>query len=242
MAVMRFDISQGGLAMHFRSNLVRAIAGLAIGALGVRSASAAPITYAVTVDTSAVTGQSGWIDIQFNPGGLDTQSAVITITNFATDASLFAASVQLMGGASGLLPGTVTITNSSGFNDYFESLTFGTSITFQLSFDGPALAAPNGTALSSSTFALAFYDSSITTALLTTDPNGMAGLIDVNLDGTTTPTTFPVAVGGLPAVTFTPIAAIVEPPSLPLLLAGLLGLLAVAGSRRIVRQRSRSTA
>jgi hypothetical protein len=215
--------------MHRHRKFVSAVIGLVLAGAAGGAASASPITYEVTANTSSVSGQSGFIDLQFNPGPPSTQSAFVTITNFTTDGALVAASTQLLGGASGLLPGTVSITNSSALNDYFEGLTFGTSISFQLAFAGPALAAPNGTAASGSTFVLGFFDSSGTNALLTTDANGFAGVVDVNLDGTTTPTTFPATTNGAAAVTFVPIAAVPEPSSLLLLLVGLLG---VAGIRR----------
>jgi hypothetical protein len=192
---------------------------LVLAALAAGTAMAAPISYLVTVNTSSLAGQSGFVDFQFNPGGLDTQPAAVTIANFTTDGTL-SGSPAVVGDVSGQLPSTVTIVNSGGFNDYFEGLIFGTVITFALNFDGPALAAPNGTALSSSAFGLSFYDDTATLPLLTTDPFGFAAIVDVNLDGTTTPTTFPATSDGDPAVTIA--VGVSEPTSLVLMLSGLL--------------------
>ena len=206
--------------MRNRTIMLAAGSLLAAGFLAT-AAQAAPITYLVTANTSTVSGQAGFIDLQFNPG-VASQGATASISNFATDGTLNAASVQLTGGAAGLLPGLVTLQNSGALNDYFEGIAFGVSISFDLTLNGPALSAPNGTATSGSTFALSFFDASAVTALLTTDPNGFAGLVDVNLDGSTTPTTFPATANGDPAVTFV-VASVPEPSTLLLLAGGLLG-------------------
>ena len=42
-------------------------------------ASAAPITYDVTVDTSSISGTAGSLDFNFNPGPLVTQAASLQI-------------------------------------------------------------------------------------------------------------------------------------------------------------------
>ena len=52
------------------------------------AASAAPITYDVTVDTSSVSGTAGSFDINFNPGPLVTQSASLQILSCASDGTL----------------------------------------------------------------------------------------------------------------------------------------------------------
>ena len=79
----------------------------------------------------------------------------------------------------------MTIGNSTQFNDYFEGLIFGNTVTFALAFSGPALTSPNGTAMSGSTFGIGFYDSTPLNPILTTNvTDGFAGIINVNLDGT----------------------------------------------------------
>jgi hypothetical protein len=97
------------------------------------------------------------------------------------------------GGVLGVLPGTVTIDNSTAFNDYFQGFHFGATIQFLLSFGGPAVTSPNGTSTSGSTFGFGMWNSTETNPLLTTDPNGFTFTVDLNLDGSTTPTTFPAA-------------------------------------------------
>jgi hypothetical protein len=48
-------------------------------------ASAAPVTYDVSVDTSSISGTAGSLDFNFNPGPLVTQSASLQILNFTSD-------------------------------------------------------------------------------------------------------------------------------------------------------------
>ncbi len=130
------------------------------------------------------------------------------------------------GGATGSLPGVLTIDNSTAFNDYFEQFTFGSSFSFSLTLDGPALQTPNGTANSGSTFGLGLFDNA-QNPILTTDPNGFAALVDVKLDGSTATSVFPSdSNGGAPVVQF---IATPEPSALGLSLMRILG---VGGWRR----------
>jgi PEP-CTERM motif len=180
-------------------------------------ASAAPITYDVTVDTSSITGTAGSLDLQFNPGPLVTQSASLQILNFASDGAL-AGSPTPTGDVTGTLPTTLTFDNGTGFNDYFEGFTYGSALSFQVSLYGPALSSPDGVSTSGSTFAFSmFSDSTGTIPALTSDTtDGFAFTVDVNLDGTTTVTNFSMQTTVVPA---TP--AVPEPSTLPLMAAGI---------------------
>jgi hypothetical protein len=149
------------------------------------------ITYSVTVNTSSIAGTAGSIDLNFNPGPLLTQAANSQILNLASNGTL-AGSPSLTGDVSGTLPGTLTFDNGTGFNDYFEGFTYGSTLSFEVMLYGPALTSANGTASSGSTLAFSmFSDASGTIPALTTDPaDGFAATINVNLDGTTTVTNF----------------------------------------------------
>lgn len=153
--------------------------------------SADAIIYDVTVDTSSITGTSGSLDFNFNPGPLLTQSASLQILNFSSGGTL-AGSPTLTGDASGLLPGTLTFDNLTGFNDYFEGFTFGNTLSFDVSFFGPALSAPDGVSTSGSTFAFSMFSDQVgMTPTLTSDlTDGFGFTLNVNLDGTTTVTNF----------------------------------------------------
>jgi hypothetical protein len=178
---------------------------------------AGPITYSVTVNTGAIGGTSGFLDFGFAPGS-GSQAAYATIGSFVSDGSL-SGSPQVKGGVSGVLAGTVTIDNSTQLNDYFQGFDFGTTIQFLLSFAGPALASPNGTSASGSTFGFGMWDDSGTIPLLTTDQSGNTFTVDVNPDGSTTLTTFPAALGAPPVATLE--SATPEPAPCALLALGL---------------------
>jgi len=194
-------------------------------------ATAGPITYDVTVSTSSISGTPGSLDFNFNPGPLVTQSASLQILNFTSNGTL-AGSPSLTGDVAGALPATLTFDNGTGFNDYFEGFTYGTTLTFHVSLSGPALSAPDGVSTSGSAFAFSmFSDSAGTVPALTTDTtDGFAFTVDVNLNGTTTVTNYSaqttiVAAGGS---TVAP-----EPRSLALMpLAGGFWLLFSFGLRR----------
>src|ERR1700677_3188656 len=84
-----------------------------------------PIAYIVTVDSSSITGTTGSLDFQFNPGPLTTQAASLQILDFASDGVL-AGSPSLAGDVSGTLPATLTYDNGTQYNDFFEDFTYGT--------------------------------------------------------------------------------------------------------------------
>jgi hypothetical protein len=180
-------------------------------------ASAAPITYDVTVNSSSISGAAGSLDFNFNPSPLVTQAASLQILSFTSGGTL-AGSPTLTGDVAGALPATLTFDNGTAFNDYFEGFTFGSTLSFQVSLFGPALSSPNGTSTSGSTFAFSmFSDAAGTIPALTTDTtNGFAFTVDVNLDGTTTVTNFS------PQTTVVPeTGAVPEPGTLPLMAAGI---------------------
>jgi hypothetical protein len=177
-------------------------------------ASAAPIEYQVSVDTSGISGTAGSLDFNFNPGPLVTQAASLQILGFASDGAL-AGSPTLTGDVSGALPAALTFDNATGFNDYFEGFTFGKDLRFEVSLYGPALSSPDGTSTSGSTFAFSlFSDAAGTVPALTTDATeGFAFKVDVNLDGTPRVTNFSAP---------TSVSAVVPEPSGLVLLGAVL--------------------
>jgi hypothetical protein len=186
-------------------------------------ASAGPITYTVLVNTSSIAGTTGSFDINFNPGLLVTQAASLQILSFSTDGSLNG-TPSLIGDVSGALPATVTFDNGTAFNDYFQGFTFSSTLSFNVSLFGPALSSPDGISTSGSTFAFSmFSDAAGTNPVLTTDhANGFAYIVNVNLDGTTTATSF------LPGT-----SAVPEPSSM-VLLGTIIALGAILRFRRYV--------
>jgi hypothetical protein len=187
----------------------------------VATASAGPVDEMVMVDTASLSGTMGSLDFNFNPGPLVSQSASLQILNFSSDGAL-AGSPSVIGDVSGTLPGTLTFDNGSNLNDYFEGFAFGNTLSFDMSFFGPALSSPDGTSTSGSAFAFSmFSDPNGSTPALTSDlTDGIALTVDVKLDGSTTLTNFSSQTSVEPAG----ISAIPEPSSLGevLLLLGLI--------------------
>src|SRR3984957_10899440 len=178
------------------------------------------ITYDVTVNTSSISGTTGSFDFNFNPGTLVTQAASLQILDFSSNGTL-AGGPELTGDVSGALPGTLTFDNGSGFNDYFEDFTFGSTLSFDVSLYGPALSSPDGTATSGSTFAFSmFSDAAGTIPTLTSDTtDGFAFAVAVNLDGTTTVTDYSSGTGVVAASG--PVGVVPEPGNLALIGLGL---------------------
>ncbi len=181
------------------------------------AASAAPITYDVTVDTSSIAGTAGSFDFNFNPGPLVTQAASLQILSFTSNGTL-AGGPTLTGDVAGALPATLTFDNGTAFNDYFEGFTYGSTLSFQVSLYGPALSAPDGTATSGSTFAFSmFSDPAGTVPVLTSDTtDGFVFTTGVNLDGTTTVSNSSAQTTVVPATVPVP-----EPGTLPLMVASI---------------------
>jgi len=205
-----------------------------------RTATAGTITYHVTVDTSGFAAAntppgstSGSVDIAFNPSDANALHATATISNFPGGTP--GVVISHSGGASGMLPSSLSIDNSpAGFptsNDSNQAFTFGSSLSFDVTFSGNAVnPLPSG-----STFSLFLLDSNGNPVLADTslsDPNASPGgqVFDIflNPDGTTSQADYPSPGGGPSVATTTlvppAVTTVPEPSALALLGVGLLGL------------------
>jgi hypothetical protein len=187
----------------------------------------ADILYNVTVDTTSLLNTSGYIDFQLGPSG-NSQSATASILNFSANGPLNQSDIFLAGDANGTLPGVVSIGNSAQFNNYFEAITFGTKVSFQLNFSGDAVNSPNSAQQAGNRFAFGLFAADQSTPLGTNDSFGNLFVIDLNSDGTSVADTSSAVIPA--SVTPQVAAEAPEPGALGLLGAGLLGWL---GLRRI---------
>ncbi len=139
----------------------------------------------ITVNTSSLAGDMGSIDFEFNPG-LAALGATVQIFDFTGATYIAGTQVDTGSASGGPVPAIITLNNTFADNDDFEAVTFGTTLSFEVEFSGPAITAPNGNPSNESTFALsAFTDEAGTmpAGSLTADPNGIVAEITVNPEG-----------------------------------------------------------
>lgn len=201
---------------------IAALFWLMLGFLGSQPAYAG-LSFQVSADTSLLSGQTGYLDFQFNPGDSNAVAATATITNFSDMDGTLAPSAVLTGNAAGSLPGTLTLDNGTIFNDVFQGFTYGSSVSLTLTLSGLAISNPSGTV--GSTFAFSLYAADAITPLLTTDPNGSVATVLLNATGTTSAETFPQnPADNTPVATVTPAGgmAVPEPSTATLIILGTL--------------------
>jgi hypothetical protein len=182
------------------------------------SVMAGPITYDVTVNTSSISGTAGSLDFNFNPGSV-SQLAQLQILTFSSDGTLAGNCPCITGDVTGQLPSTLTFTNDTGFNDYFDDFTYGTTISFAVSLYGPALSSPDGVSTYGSEFVFSMFSDPLGTVPVLTGNTtfGYAFTVDVNLDGSTTVTNYSTQTSVTPMTAPTgPSGSVPEPGTLAL--------------------------
>jgi len=174
---------------------------------------AGDITYPVRIDTSALAGTTGSLAFQFNPGAEPgAQPAVASISNFTVTGGSLTSVVTDQGGASGSLAGTAHMTNSAVLNEIQQGITFGGSVSFEITISGAAVE-QSGNGDFGSTFAVQLLGADGVTPQATINPSGAPLTVDVNPDGSTRVTNFASSaqggapVAGTPNVADAPLAA-----------------------------------
>jgi len=119
-------------ALTLTPTLRRSLLALALSACA-SLASAADVLH-VELDTSSFSS-TGWIDLQFNPGG-PTAAAYADLSNFVGFDATQAPSTS--GDVSGSLATGFHIGNTSpdGYNDLFHAVNLGGKVSFDVSFSG----------------------------------------------------------------------------------------------------------
>jgi len=118
--------------------------------VGLFGQAALAATFAVSMNTTALNGNTGSIDIQFNPGSFPAtfEPGTATITDFLiTGGTLGAEQLGSRVSTTGDLPGPLVISNTDFLNGIVYDATFGTLITFNLTFGGTAFTATGQTIL-----------------------------------------------------------------------------------------------
>jgi len=98
-----------------------------VGTLSFASLAQGATVYSVSINTSAITGTSAVVALDFLDGG--TPSNSIVISGFLTDGSLGLQTPT--GDVSGTLPSTVTLADSQFFNELLAEMTLGNTLSFQ---------------------------------------------------------------------------------------------------------------
>jgi hypothetical protein len=181
---------------------------------------AGTITYQYAVDTTSQAGNYGYIDLELN-AGLGAPGPIGADVFAFSGAALNPAdgNNDELGTVTGSLPDSLSMSNS-GFNDYFEGLTFGTDVSFDVTLDGSGVSPTGGANYGAGTlFQVSFFDSTASNNLFVVDPTtGAAGEVNIQANGT------PVTTGGLTVVP--------EPASLGYLLCACLVALLTAVRRK----------
>lgn len=177
------------------------------------------LNYEVTIDTSALLGSVGYVDLQFNPGTITAPAAQAALTLFSSDATL-QSGVQVDGDVAGVLPGIVLFSNTTPFNAVLQPMTFGNTASFHLNFSGAFTTMLSG---ANTLFSASLLDGDFN-SLLTVDPIGTLLQFDLAPGGGITTTTFNAAIGTPSVVGVVAVAAVPVPAAVVLFGTGLAGL------------------
>jgi hypothetical protein len=144
-----------------------------LGILASTLAMAATV-YNVTVDTTPLNTTQGYLAFDFFQG-FPIENNAVTISNFTTDATL--GTLTTTGDATGTIspgPGNLDDINNF-FNEFLQEVTFGTTISFNLSLTTNGASTPDN-------FSFYLLDSS-QFPIVTSDPTGTDSLISIDITG-----------------------------------------------------------
>lgn len=171
-------------------------------------------TYSISIDTTPLSGGSG--SLAFDLIDSNPSANTVSISGFATDGTLGTAST-VGGPVGGSLPGTVTIADGSFFNELLQDITFGTSLSFDVSLTQGFTAG-----FLPDSFSFFVLDTSLFPLFPTSDPTFADALFQIDIDGSASGAVLNfAAVDSPPSATWSVNTAVPEPSSILMLLSGL---------------------
>jgi hypothetical protein len=191
--------------------LVHWLIGAALLCIVLPGPALAAIAYDVTLHTSVVAGQIGFLDLQFNPGqSAGAPQAAATLSQFALGGGTLGGTAQIDGDVTGSLPSAVVFANSTGLNAILQPVSsIGDSVSFRVTFGGDFLTTSSSVG---TVFSFALLDSAFA-PLLVDDPAGYSVVtFELSGNGAVTPSVFASAAS---------VDAVPEPHAWLLVLAGL---------------------
>lgn len=210
-----------------RTGLRQAVLALALSACA--SLASAASVFQIEIDTSslvAANGNTGLIELQFNPGNGGTPYAQVLLNNFVGFGD--PASAQVAGNVSGSLAGGYTIGNNDigGWNDLLHAVNFGGKVGFTVSFSGDL--DPGASGLESA-FGVALLNSDTYIPLGTNDVFGNLVVMNWNSLGNVTATALTNQIG----TSVSAVSAVPEAETWLMLGAGLVLVGSLARRRRM---------
>lgn len=197
------------------------------------SPSHADLTFTATLNTTPLESDAAqgpfYVDLTLT-GGSTLNTAQVTINGFTFGSGGSAgSSINPTNGASGNINSTVTLVNSTEYNDFYQSFTPGSQLTFNVdvattSYDTPIPA----------NFSFSILDGT-QNPIPTTDPTGADTLLNVDLNGPSPTFNLYGSVPdsyGLSAPTVSTPSMVPEPATLVMVSLGLLMAGSVARRRR----------
>lgn len=173
--------------------------------------------YDVTINTSSLSGDASTLAFDFIAGG--AFSNTVTLSDFSTNGTLGASGTN-SGSVTGALPGTVTLSDASFFNEFLQRMTLGSTISFQLD---ATTKGPTAGALPD-TFSFFILNPAASSSLLTTtDPTGANSLFSLQIDGSASGIVGNYSSEPPVSATLVTSTSVPEPNTWGLLLLGLLG-------------------
>jgi hypothetical protein len=209
----------------------------ALGLVAGASARAGSVSYLVTVDTTDLAGQAGYLDAQLAaaapPASASVKATIQDVVSDATPGPVTSA----VGDVSGSFSSTPLVLGNDnagsaipGFSQLQQSGTYGTFLTFTLTLSGSEVNGGPSVPFTGTVFTLLLEDSG-QNGLYTGPMAGEALDIYVNPGGSLTVDAYGPASGTGPPLTITP-AAIPEPSGVVLLGVGLGAAIAAGRLRR----------